>query len=384
MTRVVISGTGLYRPPHVITNAELVDAFNRYVALQNEQHADAIAAGEWPALVPSSVEFIEKASGIQRRYVLDKAGVLDPTRMYPRFAERPDDQLSLMAEIAVDAAKGALLAAGKTGADVDAVLCAAANMQRPYPAMAVEIQQAIGAGGYGFDMNVACSSATFAIEQAANAVRAGTANCVLVVNPEITSAHLEWRDRDCHFIFGDVCTAVIVERAETACSSERWEILGTKLATQFSNNIRNNFGFMNRSEDSDPLARDKTFRQEGRKVFKEVVPLAAAHIEQHLHSLRFEPTHMKRFWLHQANLGMNQSIVKRLIGQEVGGDIAPLILDEYANTASAGSIIAFHLHRADLAPGDLGVICSFGAGYSVGSVVLRKLDSSRPPRQPRA
>jgi beta-ketodecanoyl-[acyl-carrier-protein] synthase len=373
MTRVVISGTGLYRPPHVITNAELVEAFNAYAALQNEKHAAAIAAGERPALAPSSVEFIEKASGIQQRYVLDKAGVLDPNRMYPRFQQRPDDQLSLMAEIAVDAAKQALAAAGRTGDQVDMVLCAAANMQRAYPAMAIEIQQALGAGGYGFDMNVACSSATFAIEQATNAVRAGTARCVLIVNPEITSAHLEWRDRDCHFIFGDVCTALIVERADDATSADRWEVLGTKLATQFSNNIRNNFGFMNRCEDSDPDARDKTFRQEGRKVFKEVVPLAAAHIEAHFAALGFEPAQARRFWLHQANIGMNQLIIKRLVGGEVGGELAPLILNEYANTASAGSVIAFHLHRADLAAGDLGVICSFGAGYSVGSVVVRKL-----------
>jgi beta-ketodecanoyl-[acyl-carrier-protein] synthase len=373
MTRVVISGTGLYQPPHVISNAELVEAYNAYAELQNQKNAAAIAAGEMVALTPSNVEFIEKASGIKQRYVIEKDGVLDPQRMYPRFQERPDDQISLMAEIAADAARKAMAAAGKTGADIDGVLCAAANMQRAYPAMAVEIQQAIGAGGYGFDMNVACSSATFAIEQAANAIRAGSAKCVLVVNPEITSAHLEWRDRDCHFIFGDVCTAVIVEAADTATAPEQWEVLGTKLVTQFSNNIRNNFGFLNRSEDSDPDARDKTFRQEGRKVFKEVVPMAAAHIEAHLQQLSFEPTAVRRFWLHQANLGMNQLVIKKLVGGEVNNDIAPLILDTYANTASAGSVIAFHEHREGLQAGDLGVICSFGAGYSIGSVIVRKL-----------
>jgi beta-ketodecanoyl-[acyl-carrier-protein] synthase len=154
--------------------------------------ADEIAAGVREPLTYSSVEFIEKASGIQQRYVLEKSGVLDPSRMYPRFTERPDDQLSLMAEIAVDAARKALDAAGKTGDQIDAVLCSAANMQRAYPAMAIEIQQALGASGYGFDMNVACSSATFAIEQAVNAVRTGSAKCVLVVNPEITSGHHEW------------------------------------------------------------------------------------------------------------------------------------------------------------------------------------------------
>ncbi len=373
MRDVVITGTGLYQPPHVITNAELVESYNAYADLQNAQHAQAIAAGERQPLPHSSVEFIEKASGIRQRYVLEKQGVLDPTRMKPRFAPRPDEQLSLMAEIAVDAGRQALAAAGREAAEVDGVLCAAANMQRAYPAMACEIQSALGCGGYGFDMNVACSSATFAIEQAANAVRSGSADCVLVVNPEITSAHLEWRDRDCHFIFGDVCTAVVVEAADSARGAERWQVLGTRLVTQYSNNIRNNAGFINRCEDTDPDARDKTFMQEGRKVFKEVVPMAAAHIERHLHTLGLEPTQVRRFWLHQANLGMNQLVMKKLVGQDVGDDLAPIILSEYANTASAGSIIAFHHHRADLKAGHTGVICSFGAGYSIGSVVVRRL-----------
>jgi beta-ketodecanoyl-[acyl-carrier-protein] synthase len=373
MRDVVISGTGIYIPPHIITNAELVQAFNAYADRQNAIHADAIAKGDRVAMTHSSVEFIEKASGIQQRYVIEKDGVLDPARMYPQFAERQADQLSLMAEIAVDAANQALEAAGKSGADVDMVLCSASNMQRAYPAMAVEIQQAIGAKGFGFDMNVACSSATFGIEQAVNAIRAGTASCVLMVNPEITSAHLEWRDRDCHFIFGDVCTAVIVEAADTATSKDRWQVLGTKLATVFSNNIRNDFGFLNSAEDSDPQGRNKKFRQEGRKVFKEVVPMAAEHIETHLQALGLTPQAVRRYWLHQANLGMNQLVLKKLIDREAGDDIAPIILSEYANTSSAGSIIAFHHHRRDLLAGDLGVICSFGAGYSIGSVIARKL-----------
>lgn len=373
MKEVVISGTGLFRPPHIITNAELVEAFNAYAALQNEKHREAIERGEVQPMVGSSVEFIEKASGIKQRYVMEKRGVLDPTRMRPRFEPRANEDLSMMAEIAVAAARQAMAAAGKQGSDIDGVLCAAANMQRAYPAMAVEIQQALGARGYGFDMNVACSSATFAIEQAVNAVRTGSASCVLVVNPEITSAHLEWRDRDCHFIFGDVCTAVIVEAADTATSVDRWQVLGTRLITQFSNNIRNNAGFMNRCEDTDPDARDKTFMQEGRKVFKEVVPMAAAHIEGHLSDLGLAPAQIRRYWLHQANLGMNQLVIRKLVGGELGDDLAPLILDEYANTASAGSIIAFHAHRSGLEPGSLGVICSFGAGYSIGSVVVQRL-----------
>ena len=372
MHRVCISSTGLYVPPHTISNAELVDTFNRFADLDNAAHAAEIAQGSRSPVPHSSVEFIEKASGIHQRYVLEKSGVLDPTRMRPRLTPRPDNSLSLMAEIALAAAQDALQRIGKSAADVDGVICAAANMQRAYPAMAVEIQHALGVGGFGFDMNVACSSATFAIEMAANAVKCGTARAVLIVNPEITSPHLAWKDRDCHFIFGDVCTAILVERLEGAAPGA-FEILGTKLQTQFSNNIRNNAGFMSRSEDRDPDDRDQLFYQEGRRVFKEVCPMAAEHMGTHLAALNLVPSDVRRFWLHQANLAMNQLIGRKLLGHDATPDDAPVILNEFANTASAGSIIAFHRHHADFRSGDTGVICSFGAGYSIGSAVLRRL-----------
>ena len=371
MHRVAISSTGIYIPPEVITNEELVQSYNAYVQLENSRNAAAIAEGSRAPLVESSVEFIEKASGIKRRYVMEKSGVLDPQRMRPRFARRPDQELSMMAEIGVAAARDALARAGKGAADVDGVICAAANMQRAYPAMAVEIQGALGIEGFAFDMNVACSSATFGIEMAVNAVKTGSARAVLVVDPEITSAHLAWKDRDCHFIFGDVCTAILVERLDTAPAGS-FEVLGTKLQTAFSNNIRNNAGFMSHAEDRDPDDRDQLFRQEGRKVFKEVCPMAAEHISQHLAAHGMAPADVKRFWLHQANLAMNQFISRRLLGRDPSAEEAPVILDEFANTASAGSIIAFHRHHEDIARGEVGVICSFGAGYSIGSVILRR------------
>jgi len=373
MIKVAISGTGLFVPSQTITNDELVESFNAYVAKFNEAHAADIASGELQALQPSNSAFIESASGIKQRYVMEKEGILNPDRLHPYFKERANSELSMMAEIAVDAGRKAMDAAGLTADQIDAVICSASNMQRAYPAMAIEIQEALGIQGFGYDMNVACSSATFGIEQAVNAVRSGTARAVLMVNPEITSGHQAWLDRDCHFIFGDVCTAVIVQRLEDAKPGS-WEVLGTKLATKFSNNIRNNFGFLNRSEDAKPDARDKLFMQEGRKVFKEVCPMAAEHMATHLESLGLNSaSDVRRYWLHQANLAMNQLIAKKLLGNsEFSADKAPVILDEFANTASAGSVIAFHRHSADLAQGDVGVICSFGAGYSIGSVVVRK------------
>jgi beta-ketodecanoyl-[acyl-carrier-protein] synthase len=371
MHRVAISSTGLFVPPEVITNEELVAAFNQYAQLENTKYAAEIAAGTRAALTDSNVEFIEKASGIKRRYVMEKQGVLDPHRMRPQFTPRPNTELSMMAEIGVKACQDALTAAGKTAADVDGLICAAANMQRGYPAMGVEVQTALGVQGYAFDMNVACSSATFAIEMAVNAVRTGSARAVLVVNPEITSAHLAWKDRDCHFIFGDVCTAILVERLDLAPPGA-YEVLGTRLLSTFSNAIRNNAGFMSRAEDRDPEDRDQLFMQEGRKVFKEVCPMAAEHIAGHLAALDLAPSQVRRFWLHQANLSMNQFIGRKLLGRDTTPDDAPVILDEFANTASAGSIIAFHRHQGDIKAGDVGVICSFGAGYSIGSIIVKK------------
>ena len=305
MHRVAISSTGLYLPPEIITNAELVAAFNSFADESNAMHAEDIEAGRRAPVPQSSVEFIEKASGIKRRYVMEKSGVLDPKRMHPRLQARPDNEISLMAEIGVAAAREALARAGKQPEDVDGVICAAANMQRAYPAMAIEIQTALGIKGFGFDMNVACSSATFAIEMAVNAVKVGSARAVLVVDPEITSPHLAWKDRDCHFIFGDVCTAILIERLDTAPAGS-FEVLGTRLFTSFSNSIRNNAGFMSRSEDRDQEDRDQLFYQEGRKVFKEVCPLAAEHMTAHLAEHALVPTGVRRYWLHQANLSMNQ------------------------------------------------------------------------------
>lgn len=369
--RPVISATGLFTPAESITNEELVAAFNAYADKHNATHADAIAAGEMEPLTHSSVEFIEKASGIKSRYVMGKASIIDPDIMEPRHPERGNDELSLMAEIGVAACRQALERAGRDPKDVDAVLCAASNMQRPYPAMAIEIQQALGIDGFGFDMNVACSSATFGIQTAADYVRAGNAKSVLVVSPEITSGHLNWRDRDSHFIFGDVATAVLVEDASIA-PAQHWDILGTKLKTVFSNNIRNNFGFLNRATPESIGSSDKLFVQEGRKVFKEVVPMVAQMIVDEADRLGIDPATLRRLWLHQANAGMNRLIAQRVLGHEANDDESPTVLDTYANTSSAGSIIAFHKHSQDLAAGDTGLICSFGAGYSVGSVFVRK------------
>jgi beta-ketodecanoyl-[acyl-carrier-protein] synthase len=371
--KIYISGTGLYTPPESISNAELVSSYNRYVNGYNEAHAAAIAEGSVAALPLSSEEFIEKASGVRSRYVLSKAGILDTEIMHPQLPRRSEDEPSIQCEMAVIAAREALDRAGKRPEDIDAVIVACSNLQRAYPAVAVEVQNALGIGGFAFDMNVACSSATFGLQLAADTLARNNARAVLMVNPEICSAHMSFRDRDSHFIFGDACTAVVLEREDTLSTASAFEIVGTRLQTKFSNNIRNDFGFLNRTETPPRAERECLFRQQGRKVFKDVVPLVQELILGHLQELGLDPKELRRLWLHQANINMNELIAKRVLGRPATADDAPTILDRYANTSSAGSIIAFHQHHQDLKDNDLGVICSFGAGYSAGSVVVRRL-----------
>ncbi|MGM0743067.1 MAG: beta-ketoacyl-ACP synthase III [Pseudomonadota bacterium] len=368
-----ISGTGVYTPDQTITNDELVAAFNAYAQRFNAENAEAIAAGERESKPQSSSDFILNASGIEQRYVMDKSGILDPEVMHPRLRQRSDDEPSIMAEMALEACNSALAQAGLGADAIDLVICAASNHERPYPAVAIEIQEILGAGGFAFDMNVACSSATFGIQAAADMIRTGSARRALVVNPEICSGHLEWRDRDCHFIFGDVCTAVVLERAEDA-QGAHFLVRSTRCATQFSNNIRNNNGFLRRAR-PDGMAdrRDMLFMQEGRKVFKEVLPMVSAHIASHLADEGIEAGQLKRLWLHQANKSMNDFIGRKVLGRVPEPDEQPNILQDYANTSSAGSIIAFSKYSNDLVPGETGLICSFGAGYSVGSVLVERI-----------
>ena len=372
----VISATGLWTPEQSISNQELVDSYNAYADKWNSEKAAQIEAGTAEALSHSSAEFIQKASGIKSRYVLSKDPILDPNIMAPRIPARPNDHISVLAEMAAKAGQKALDAAGRKAEDVGAVIVACSNLQRGYPAIAVEVQDALGTSGFAFDMNVACSSATFGIETARGLIAGGQAKSVLVVNPEICSAHLNFKDRDSHFIFGDVATAILIDD-ESLAPNDGWDIVGSKLVTKFSNNIRNNFGFLNRCapEDDGLNAKglsNKLFVQNGRSVFKEVVPMVAAMIKDELDGMDIRPKQIKRMWLHQANLSMNVLIAKKVMGKDVEIEQAPVVLDEYANTSSAGSIIAFHKHSSDFKSGDLGLICSFGAGYSAGLIVVKK------------
>lgn len=372
-TGTAITGSGVYTPDDVITNEEICEAFNAYVRRENERNAAAIAAGEMEPLGESSPEFIVKASGIEQRYVVDRAGILELDRMMPYLPDRPDEAMAYQCEFGVNAARKALAAANRQPEEIDLLIFSTSTLQRPYPSIGIEIQAALGVGGNAYDMTAACSSVTYGIRVATEALQCGNASSVLVVTSELTTPFVDFRDRDSHFIFGDAATAVVVERIDRVERKGAFEILSTRAFSKYSSNIRNNVGYLNRCDPDRQMARDKLFYQQGRRVFKDIVPLASKFILEHLASHDLDAAQVNRYWLHQANSNMNNLVATRILGRAPTHEEAPLVLAEYGNTASAGSIIAFDRYHDDLPAGALGLICSFGAGYSIGSALLKRL-----------
>ncbi|MDN2583726.1 beta-ketoacyl-ACP synthase III [Aquibium sp. ELW1220] len=373
MKRVIISGTGATIPQAVIGNEELVESYNAFVERENLQRA---AEGLEP-LPSSSAAFIEHASGIRQRHVHTPDGILDIDRMAPRIAARDDDDLSVLAEFGASAATAAIEDAGVDPASVDLVICASSHLQRMYPAIGIEIQKAVGAQGAAFDLSLGCSSAASGLHVAFNLLRAGAHRRALVVTPELITAHLNFRDRQTHFIFGDAATALLLEAVDDDREvAGRFELVDTRNWTQFSNNIRSNFGYLNRAAEEDasrvPM-HDKLIRQQGNKVFKDVTVASHRFIVDFLADHGHTPHTIRRFWLHQANGRMNAMILKLAFGEEVGQDRAPMVLDELGNTAAAGAVVAMHRHHKDMKPGDFGLVCTYGAGYSIGGALVRMM-----------
>ena len=376
---VIIKSTGYYLPDESISNEELVETFNSYACRENSKKIQLIRVGEchshnYEKVETSDSDFIFKASGIRKRRALNKSGILDKERMKPFFKKRNSEEMSIQAEFAVKSAHVALNKANKLPSDLDGIIVACSNFQRPYPAIAIEVQHCLGASGWAFDMNAACSSAAFGMINAYSHILSGMANSVLVICPEIYTGHLNYKDRRSHFIFGDASASALIESNEIAPSKSGFEIISVSLDTKFSNNIRNNFGFLTPCDSDNEISPDHFFVQNGKKVKEEVVPMAVQHIKAHLKKAGIESDQLNRMWLHQANKHMNEAITSAVKGTEHSEvNIAPLILDDYGNTGASGSLIAFDKFSEDLNSGDIGIFCAFGAGYTIGSLLLKKI-----------
>ncbi len=369
--QIHIAGTGIWYPKETINNEEIVSSFNSYVDHFNNSNKDKIESGELEKLDYSSTEFIEKASGIKTRHVIDKKNILDINKMMPAVLHEDESKLSIHAEVGIKAAQVAMKNANVTSSDIDAVILGTSHSARNYPSVAIEIQNELGINGYAYDMLVGCSSTTFAINNAVSDISSGLADTVLVINPEISTPFVNYTKRDIHFIFGDGCVATIVSKNNTSKNS--FKVIDRKLITKFSNNIRSDWSYLARAATDKKSHEDLLFYQNGNSVFKEVCPMVAEFINNQLKENNLESTDIKKFWLHQANARMINLIVSKIIGtNDFDTSLAPLPIEKFGNLASAGSMFAFNLHN-DLKSGEKGLICSFGAGYSVCSIIVEKI-----------
>ena len=157
MHNIYIAGTGIWHPEEKISNNEIVNSYNSYAEKFNQENKLEIENGIVMAMELSSAEFIEKASGIKSRYVIDKEGILDINRMMPRVKNEHPDRLSIHAEVGIEAAKRAMVQANVIPSEIDAVIVGTSHAARNYPAVAIEIQQELGINGYAYDMLVGCA-----------------------------------------------------------------------------------------------------------------------------------------------------------------------------------------------------------------------------------
>ena len=374
---IAISGTGLYVPPFAIGNEELVGSYNRFAERFNAENADAVAAGTVAPMEKSDVAFIEKASGIKNRFMMEGEAVIDPALLRSKLSPLADEDIfgqPVSVKMSLAAAEQAMAQAGVSGDEIDLVIYASSVSERVVPSIACEIQKNIGSKGFAYDMAMACSSATFGISSAFDAITSGMAGRVLVITCEYISPLIDHRNRDNHFIFGDAAVAMIIEDESLSKTDTLFRIISRKLHTDFSKNIRAGYGTRMMAE-SDPDTMSNPvwrFSQEGRTVFRELVPAVINHVRTHLGDEGLQVDDIRRMWLHQANIHMNQMAARKLLGTEPTMDKSPVILDEFANTAGAGVMIAFHKYRDDFKPGEKGMACSFGAGYSIGSLLVEK------------
>ena len=370
MHNIYIAGTGIWHPEDKISNDEIVNSYNSYAEKFNNDNQSDIDKGLIQPMEFSSAEFIEKASGIKSRYVIDKEGILDIDRMMPRVKNEHPDRLSIHAQVGIEAAKKAMNQANIDSSQIDAVIVGTSHAARNYPAVAIEIQEELGINGYAYDMLVGCSSTTFAINNAYSDIASGLAKTILVINPEVSTPFVNFTHRDKHFIFGDGCAASIIQKDST--SKKAFKIIDRRLYTQFSNNIRSDYSYLNRAAVDTKDNEELLFHQNGRGVFKDVCPLVASLITEQLVKNNILPEEVSKFWLHQANGKMIRLITSKILNtDDFDESITPMPITEFGNLASVGSLFAFNLNN-DLTQGQKGVICSFGAGYSVCSIIVEK------------
>ena len=322
ITRAVIRGTGHYLPARVVPNAEFA------------------------ATLDTSDDWIVSRSGIERRH----------------FAA--DGEYT--SDLATHAARAALENAGVTAGDIDAVIVATSTPDYTFPAVATQVQAALGIRqGFAFDVQAVCAGFVFALANANALIVSGQARRVLVIGAETFSRILDWTDRGTCVLFGDGAGAVVLEaQTGTGANSDRG-ILACDLNSdgQYRELLYVDGG-VSRSQSSGVL------KMHGREVFRHAVEKLASTATATLDKAGLVASDVDWIVPHQANLRIIKGTAQKL---GLGMEKVVVTVQDHGNTSAASIPLALSVAASQgrFTQGDLIVTEAIGGGLSWGAVALR-------------
>jgi 3-oxoacyl-[acyl-carrier-protein] synthase-3 len=319
--RSIVAGIGGYLPELAVTNDELART------------------------VDTSDEWIRERTGIRQRHLAQKH--------------------ETCAYMATAAARAALADAKAEVSEVDAIILATATPDEAFPATALRVQAALGAGGFGFDLSAACSGFIYALSVADAMIRAGQVRGVLVIGSEVYSRIMNWQDRSTCVLFGDGAGAVFLRAARGEGTGADAGILSTHLHAQGSlGHILYVDGAVGQPE------RPGTLVMNGREVFRHAVTRLSEAVEEALAANGMG--HADIDWLvpHQANARIIDAIGRRL---NLGKDRVVVTVDRHANTSAASIPLALAEAWNDgrIRRGHVVLLEALGGGLAWGSALIR-------------
>lgn len=326
LVRARISALGTYTPPRLLTNADL------------------------EKMVETNDEWIVSRVGIRERHIVDK-GVAT-------------------SDLAVEAARKCLAERGISPEEVEVIIVATVTPDMLFPATACLVQHKLGAvGAWGFDLSAACSGFVYALQVGAKLVESGAHKKVLVIGADVMSSILDYTDRATCILFGDGAGAVLLEPAEegqTGLIHFAHEIDGSGGASLYMPGG----GSLNPPTHETVDKKMHFVHQEGQAVFKFAVRKMVEASEKVLAASGYTAADVNLLVPHQANKRIIDATVERL---GLKPEQVIINIDRFGNTTAGTIPLAMQTAREEgrLKKGDLVLLASVGAGFTVGACLLR-------------
>jgi 3-oxoacyl-[acyl-carrier-protein] synthase-3 len=300
-------------------------------------------------LVDTSDQWIVERTGIRERRILEEGRTTS--------------------DLAAEAGRNALAAAGIEAHQLDAIICATISPDSPLPATAVIVQQKLGASCPAFDMAAACAGFLYGMTVADGLIRTGSFRRVLVIGVEILSRWLDWTDRNTCVLFGDGAGAAVL----AASNEEGRGILSTHIFADGAQAplLHIPGGGISCPASADSVARRQHFvKMNGRGVFVHAVRNISRASQTAMEANGVGPDDIDWVIAHQANLRIIEGVAEKC---KLPLSKFYLNIHKYGNTSSASVPIALDeaVREGKIQPGQLLLFCALGAGFSWGSALVR-------------